>query len=96
MIKDLEESIYTAYDVVRGQIDAYYNNSIKDYSMIDKAFKKKDEIIVYEYYLHIDYSNDEVCKKYYGEEGYTVSFKAVKNVEKFIEELKGDLGYEEE
>ena len=46
----------------------YYNNSIKDYSMIDKAFKKKDEIIVYEYYLHIDYSNDEVCKKYYGEE----------------------------
>ena len=46
----------------------YYNNNIKDYSMIDKAFKKKDEIIVYEYYLHIDYNNDEVCKKYYGEE----------------------------
>ena len=46
----------------------YYNPLVKDYSLIDKAYKVKDEIVVYEYYLHLDYSNDEVCVKYYGEE----------------------------
>ena len=46
----------------------YYSEQNKDYSFIDKAFKKNDEMIVYEYYLHVDYSNDEICKKYYGEE----------------------------
>ncbi len=45
-----------------------YTNNSKDYSLVDKALKGKDEIVVYEYYLHIDYGNDEVCKKYYGEE----------------------------
>ena len=46
----------------------YYSNSSRDYSFVDKAYKKKDEMVVYEYYLHIDYDNDEICRKYYGDE----------------------------
>lgn len=90
MIKDLEESIYTAYDVVRGQIDGIdLKSEVENIHMFYKELKDKLNKFVKD--------TDDVCivQKYYGEE-YTVSFKAVKNVKKFIEELKGDLGYEEE
>lgn len=91
MIKDLEESIYTAYDVVRGQIDGIdLKSEVENIHMFYKELKDKLNKFIKD--------TNDVCivQKCYGEEGYTVSFKAVKNVEKFIEELKGDLGYEEE
>ena len=46
----------------------YYKTDTKDYSIIDKAYKSNDEIVIYEYYLHLDYGDDEVCLKYFGEE----------------------------
>ena len=90
MIKDLEESIYTAYEVVRGQIDGIdLKSEVENIHMFYKELKDKLNKFVKD--------TNDVCivQKYYGE-GYTVSFKAVENVKKFIEELKGDLGYEEE
>ena len=46
----------------------YYKEDKQDYSFVDKAFKNKDEIVVYEYYLRVDYSDMDVCLAYYGEE----------------------------
>ncbi len=47
----------------------YYKSTEKSYSYIDRAFKdEKDNIYIYEYYLHFDYNNDELCHKYYTEE----------------------------
>lgn len=47
----------------------YYENSERSYSYINKAYRdEKDNIYVYEYYLHFDYDNDELCKRYYTEE----------------------------
>ena len=44
--------------------EPYLDNKRK-YSLIDKAYKYKDKIVIYEYFLLIDIDNKDICSKYY-------------------------------
>ena len=46
----------------------YYKDSWHDYSLLDKSYKDKKNIYLYEYYLRINSDDEEQCLKYYGEE----------------------------
>lgn len=41
------------------------NNSILGYSLFDGAYSEKDKVIINEYYLQIDVSNEKKCNKYF-------------------------------
>jgi len=66
----------------------YYKSPTKSYSYIEKVYKDKNEnYYVYEYYLYVDYSKEEICKKYYSEEFCADLKQEVPNLEdKIIKE----------
>lgn len=41
------------------------NNSILGYSIFDEAYSEKDKVVIREYYLQIDVSNENKCNKYF-------------------------------
>ncbi len=58
----------------------YYKDSYHDYSLLDKAYKDKDSLYLYEYYLRTDDANNDECLKYYGEEYCSDKKKELPNI----------------
>lgn len=51
-----------------------YQETVLGYSVLDKAYEEKEQVILYEYYLQIDLTDEERCSQYLGSD-YCTNYK---------------------